>query len=311
MNHNDIYDPSFVQKLFDEMSGTYGIVNLISSFGFARRWRRQCVRQLDFSPGFNVIDMMTGMGELCPDLSRRIGPTGHITALDLSPVMCRKARSYENNALPCRVEVVQADALHSELPSEVFDVAVSSFGLKTFNPRQIERLAVEVHRVLKPGGVFSFVEISVPHFTWLRAAYLFYLNHVVPHIGRALLGNPDNYRLLGVYTQSFGDCRDIRAIFQAAGLIHNCVRTSSAVRPGWLEESKSRCGSPGINLVPRLSTPTERVFEIRFGFDRDCRGLRNASRMFVLLSVFGRWLRRWFNHHWARQGERPARDCQE
>lgn len=218
MNKNDIYDPSFVQHLFDEMSGTYGIVNLISSFGFARRWRRQCVRQLDFQPGTNVIDLMTGMGELCPDLSRRIGPTGHITALDLSSVMCHKARRYENKGLPCQVEVVQANVLQNELPSETFDVAVSSFGLKTFSSQQIEQLAAEVHRVLKPGGTFSFVEISVPRFALLRVPYLFYLKHVVPHIGRALMGNPDNYRMLGVYTQSFGDCHDVKAILQSAGL---------------------------------------------------------------------------------------------
>lgn len=218
MNHNDIYDPSFVQNLFDEMSGTYGIVNLISSFGFARRWRRQCVRELDIYEGATVVDLMTGMGELCPDLSRRIGTTGHITALDLSPVMCRKARRFENRRLPCAVEVVQANALHSGLPSESFDVAVSSFGLKTFSSHQVEQLAAELHRVLKPGGTFSFVEISVPPVTLLRVPYMFYLKYVVPHIGRALMGNPDNYRLLGVYTQSFGDCRDVQATFHNAGL---------------------------------------------------------------------------------------------
>ena len=81
----DIYDPSYVRRLFDEMSGTYGVVNVISSLGFCVRWRRQCVGLLSVRPGSVVVDLMTGMGELCPQLARLAGANGHITAVDLSP----------------------------------------------------------------------------------------------------------------------------------------------------------------------------------------------------------------------------------
>jgi hypothetical protein len=35
----DLYDPQFVKRLFEEMAGTYGVVNTLSSFGFNQRWR--------------------------------------------------------------------------------------------------------------------------------------------------------------------------------------------------------------------------------------------------------------------------------
>lgn len=48
----DIYGPEFIRNLFDEMAKTYGIVNLITSFGFSMWWRKRCIRQADLSlPG--------------------------------------------------------------------------------------------------------------------------------------------------------------------------------------------------------------------------------------------------------------------
>ena len=86
MARDDLYDPIFIRGLFDEMAATYGPVNLLSSFGFCIRWRRQCLRLIDFRPGSTVLDLMCGMGELGSDVADRIGGHGSLLALDLSPV---------------------------------------------------------------------------------------------------------------------------------------------------------------------------------------------------------------------------------
>ncbi|WP_182866683.1 class I SAM-dependent methyltransferase [Rhodopirellula sp. JC639] len=213
-----IYDPNFVRQLFDEMSATYGIVNLISSFGFCRRWRRQCIEQLSYRESLTVVDLMTGMGELCPAIAKRIGPGGKIIAVDNSPVMCRKAWQNHDGRLGCELDIREEDALGSEIPDASADRVVCSFGLKTFSLDQTVALAHEVHRILKPGGSYSFIEISVPPARWLRVPYLFYLHQLIPIIGRILMGNPDNYRMLGVYTVAFGDCHTAVAAFRQAGL---------------------------------------------------------------------------------------------
>lgn len=218
MGRPDIYDPTFVGRLFDEMARTYGFVNLIASFGFAHRWRRQCVRSIRIAPGSSVLDLMSGMGELCPDLLRRIGPVGQLQTIDISPVMCAKARERLHVQDPSRLKIIQGDALHCPLPDESVDYVVCSFGLKTFNRQQIEQLAMEVYRVLRPGGQFAFLEISVPTKRLLRWPYMLYLRQVIPVIGRFALGNPDNYRLLGVYTTAFQDCQQAAECFQAAQL---------------------------------------------------------------------------------------------
>lgn len=211
----DLYDPKVVKGLFDEMAQTYGIVNTLSSFGFNQRWRRQCLRTIGIPANGRGIDLMSGMGELCPDLSRFLGPAGSILAIDISETMCRKAMG---NKFDCPVSIVQADVLDYDLAAASADVVVSSFGLKTFSREQLQALASIVHRVLKPGGVFSFVEISVPKWAWLRWPYMFYISRLVPLIGALFLGNPDNYRMLGIYTKAFEDCREVVRLFRDAGL---------------------------------------------------------------------------------------------
>ena len=74
------------------------------------------------------------------------------------------------------------------------------------------------------GGTYSFIEISVPDARALRIAYMFYMKRVIPLVGRVLLGNPANYRLLGTYTEEFGDCAHFARCLERAGLEATFVR---------------------------------------------------------------------------------------
>jgi demethylmenaquinone methyltransferase/2-methoxy-6-polyprenyl-1,4-benzoquinol methylase len=212
-----LYEPAFVARLFDEMARTYGMVNLVSSFGFAALWRKQALRRVTLQPGHTVVDLMTGMGELGPSVGRRVGPTGSLLAVDISPVMCERARQTLTRSR-CSATVIEGDVLENSIASSSCDGVVSTFGLKTFSPEQLRKLAREVFRILKPGGVFSFLEISTPPSPLLRWPYHFYINRVIPLIGTIFLGNPENYRMLGVYTRKFGTCDAFRGDLQATGL---------------------------------------------------------------------------------------------
>jgi ubiquinone/menaquinone biosynthesis C-methylase UbiE len=208
------YDPNAIRALFDEMAATYGIVNLIASFGFAARWRRQLVEGLPLANASHIVDLMSGMNELCRSLAPYVAPTMRLTAIDISPEMIRHARK----DWPFRVEIHIQDVLTWNGEPAGADAVICSFGLKTFDRAQQEQLAQRVARLLRPGGVFSFVEISVPPAAFLQLPYLFYVNRVIPWIGRLFLGNPANYRLLGVYTQAFGTCHHFAECLRQQGL---------------------------------------------------------------------------------------------
>lgn len=214
----DLYDTAFVRGLFDAMSASYERVNTLTSFGFSTRWRRQCVEQLGLVAGERVLDWMTGMGEGWPYILDAIGTGGTLAALDLSPGMLAHARRRRLRHPAHTIELTEADVLAGAAPSASADAIVSLFGVKTMSEEMWRRLAAEVARVLRPGGRFSFIDVSVPPSPWLRVPYLFYLKRVIPLLGALLLGNPETYRMLGVYTERFGDCRRFAAILAEAGL---------------------------------------------------------------------------------------------
>jgi ubiquinone/menaquinone biosynthesis C-methylase UbiE len=225
------------------MAKTYGAVNLVSSFGFAVRWRHQAIASLPrTAPLRRVADLMSGMGELWRSLAR-IGGTPDVVAIDISPEMTRRSL----RAPPFPVRVLTADVLACELEPASFDAVVSSFGLKTLSFAQQEQLALRVAHLLRPGGVFSFVEISVPPSSPLRLLYMFYVKRIIPIVGRLLLGNPANYRQLGVYTEAFGDCRHFADCLRRAGLdarftryFFGCASGVSGRRPDPLHPTASQ-----------------------------------------------------------------------
>ncbi len=210
------YDPESIKKLFDDMASTYGHVNLISSFGFTARWRRQTIAGLPLASANCVVDLMSGMGEPWRSLATVQPAPARVVGIDISPEMARRA--HREWSFP--VEVCVADVLAWDPGPAFADVIVSSFGLKTFDREQQRQLAQVVARLLKPGGSYSFVEISVPPFLPLRAAFMFYLKLLIPLIGRVLLGDPDCYRMLGVYTRAFEN------VTQFVGFLREAVPVS-------------------------------------------------------------------------------------
>lgn len=213
----DIYDPAFVEDLFERMSASYDRVNRLTSFGFSTRWRRQCVQALQLQPGMQVVDLMCGMGETWPYVMRKIGRGGRLSAVDFCPAMTRLAARRKLQFSVPDIDLRTENALNSSLPAGEANALVATFGLKTFSAEQLDLLAAEVWRLLQPGGKFSMVEVSAPDHPVLAAPYLFYLKKVIPLLGKILLGDPASYRMLGVYTERFKNCRQVQPCFEKAG----------------------------------------------------------------------------------------------
>lgn len=220
----DIYDLEFVERLFDDMAGTYEAMNYITSFGFSRLWRRQFVQRAKLAAGMTVCDWMCGMGECWSGIAAGLQGRGRILAFDLSTAMLKRARGRVGRHPGVEVEVFKQDVLHSGLPDASVDCVLAAFGLKTFSPEQQRRLGREMHRVLKPGGTFSLIEVSSPEGWSLRPLYMFYLKRCIPLLGRLFLGDPHTYRMLGVYTERFGDCTAAGERLAESGLQVHCRR---------------------------------------------------------------------------------------
>lgn len=217
----DNYSPIVVKDLFNEMSYTYGLVNLVASFGFTAIWRKICTSKVPSRNNARVVDLMTGMGELYPSLARKFRSIDRLVAIDFSSEMCKSAKKNSIRWPSLHCDVIEVDALQSKLQSSETDYVFCSFGLKTLSKKQQEILAKEVARILRPGGHFSFIEISVPKHKGLRLLFLLYLRIFIPIIGRLFLGNPSNYRMLAVYTEDFESSDFFLKCLQKENLITN------------------------------------------------------------------------------------------
>lgn len=214
---DDRFDPEFVEQLFDEMAPSYEGVNYVTSFGFSKRWRSQCASLVDVAEGETVADLMCGMGECWPPLIRRSGGSCEILAVDFSAGMLEHAEKRRNRYRSVGISLLKQNVLANQIPDASVDHVVSGFGLKTLSSEQQERLAVEIHRILKPGGGFSLIEVSVPGPWLLRVLYMGYLKNLIPWLGKCFLGSPRSYRMLGVYTEEFGNCRRFHELMKRRG----------------------------------------------------------------------------------------------
>ena len=214
---SDIYQPAYVKGLFNGMSNSYERMNMITSFGFSMRWRRQFIKRVDSQNSKTIIDLLTGLGEMWTVLKSEC-PGARITALDFSEEMVKRATEKNNKQFGNSIDLRLEDILENSLPSDHFDLVVCAFGLKTFSEEQLERLSFEIHRILKSGGQFSFIEVSVPPNRLLAGLYGFYLGKVIPLLGWLFLGNPEEYRMLWKYTTLFENAKSAAEIFKTSGL---------------------------------------------------------------------------------------------
>jgi SAM-dependent methyltransferase len=107
----------------------------------------------DVSLGDEVLEVGPGPG-LTTDLLR--ARTAHLTALEIDP---RLARSLSARLANTNVSVVQGDATAMPLKNAQFSGAVSFTMLHHVpSPALQDKLLREVHRSLKPGGVFAGVD---------------------------------------------------------------------------------------------------------------------------------------------------------
>ena len=122
------------------------------------------IRAAHVAAGMHVLDIATGTGLSAQAALTAVGPTGHVTAADISPAMAEKARWRLGRAPNASVSVEDGQALSFQ--DESFDAVLCNLGLMFF-PDPVRGLS-EFLRVLRPGAravisVNTVVERSYNH----------------------------------------------------------------------------------------------------------------------------------------------------
>jgi demethylmenaquinone methyltransferase/2-methoxy-6-polyprenyl-1,4-benzoquinol methylase len=183
--------PRTPQALFDRVAPYYDAMNSVLSFGMDRRWRREAAATLELAPGSRVLDVATGTGSLASAVARAAAGTVSVTGCDVNERMLSIARArVRRSGLP--VELVHADAMKLPFADASFDAVTIAFAIDDMPDR--DACAIEMKRVLRPGGRLVLLELGQPDGGALRAMYRGYLrvfrvaNDGYKHLEREIRG---------------------------------------------------------------------------------------------------------------------------
>jgi ubiquinone/menaquinone biosynthesis C-methylase UbiE len=225
------------------------IYALGSSSGETARLQRQAdeltpdssalVDRLELRPGDAVIDVGCGPRGIIDLLAERVAPGGRVVGLDADPTHVQIATELAAQLGLGNVEIVHADARHTGLPFDSFDL-VHARTLLINLPEPAEVLA-EMIRLGRPGGIVAGLEPDTeaaicypPQPAFDRLCEIFTLafsrNGADPHIGRRMA---ELYRQAGLEDVMV----EARAVAYPAGHSRRTIRADlvRSMRPQILE----------------------------------------------------------------------------
>lgn len=189
-----------IEQMFDNISGNYDGLNRVISMGSDVKWRKKVIELVAATNPENVLDIATGTGDLAIQMVR----TGakKIVGLDLSDGMLSVGRKkIQKQNLSERIEMIQGDSENLPFEDDSFDAITVAFGIRNFET--LEKGLSEIHRVLRPGGIFVILETSVPTKFPFKQGYNFYTKFILPTIGKVFSKDKSAYAYLSESAANF------------------------------------------------------------------------------------------------------------
>lgn len=146
MTGGEIWGDAFRTATADAM-GAYRDTLLEPVF---RPWAQLLLDATRLTPGERLLDVATGPGTVAQAAAAVLGPTGRVTACDISPAMLAIARSVPVQSGAAPIEYIESPAVPLTVTASSQDVVTCQQGLQ-FLPDRFAAIA-EMSRVLRPGG---------------------------------------------------------------------------------------------------------------------------------------------------------------
>ena len=135
----------------------YAIISRLATLGVGgeNRFHQLPLKGLTLTPETRILDLCCGGGQATQFLIQK---SQKVTGLDASPVALKRAALIAPQA-----DYVQAMAESMPFADAEFDLVHTSVALHEMTPEQLQQILQEVYRVLKPNGIFTFIDLQRPH----------------------------------------------------------------------------------------------------------------------------------------------------
>lgn len=184
-----------IQRMFDEISPRYDLLNTVLSFGRDRSWRKRAVRKLNPPAGSRLLDLACGTGDFALAALRYCRGIGSVIGVDFAENMLALARrKYEQRGVEIPYEFRFGDARELPLEDESVDAITIAFGIR--NVVDVPAALREMQRVLRPGGKAMVLEFSTPRGRVFGPLFHWYFRRVLPVVGGLISGKRSAYEYL-------------------------------------------------------------------------------------------------------------------
>ena len=223
-------DPSnktgLVRQVFDNVAENYDVMNDAMSLGVHRLWKDSFVRMVRPRPGYNIIDLAGGTGDIAFRMHKKTSGLANITVCDINREMLQVGRDRAmDRGLGDELEWITGNAESLPFPDNHADRLTIAFGLR--NVTRIDLALSEIFRVLKPGGQFFCLEFSNVENRILSKIYDQYSFHILPRLGGLIANDRDSYQYLVESIRQFPKREELCERITACGFQNTHARPLS------------------------------------------------------------------------------------
>jgi len=190
--------PRRVRGVFDSVATRYDLMNDVMSGGLHRLWKSAFVDMLNPQPGWNVVDVAGGTGDIAMRITDRVRQKGgadpHVVVCDINEAMVRAGTERRAAERYPNIDWMVGDAERLPWADRRFDAYTIAFGIR--NVRDHAAALAEARRVLKPGGRLMILEFSHVVLPVLDRIYERYSFDVIPKMGGLIAGDRQSYQYL-------------------------------------------------------------------------------------------------------------------
>ena len=209
-------DTNQIQAMFNAVAPRYDFLNRVLSVGYDRYWRKVAVNQFGNISNKTFLDVATGTADIALEIAKRYPSALQVIGMDFSQSMLKLGSNKINeNNLAKEIPLIPASAENIPLKDQIFDGAITAFGVRNFSDAQ--KGLLEMHRVLKPNGKIVILEFSFPQYKLLQWLYRLYFEKILPITGRIISGHKTAYSYLPVSVANFPQGEAFKEILENSG----------------------------------------------------------------------------------------------
>ncbi len=185
-----------IKSMFNNISGSYDLLNDLLSLGIHRLWKRRLVKNMTADSPSSVLDCATGTGDIAIMIKKEL-PAATVEGVDFSENMLEEAIKKTKE-----ITWDVADVMKMKYSDNQFDASCISYGI-----RNVEDYSVALSEMARvTSKKICILEFGQPQFPLFKWIYFGIMNYFMPLMGK-IFNKEEAYKYLVDSSKKF-PCAD-------------------------------------------------------------------------------------------------------